>query len=641
MKRGLREMHHGGVIRPATPPISAPDHVTAVFGRYLLTGDEEAIDEVVAATRPRLLAAARRIGNPHDAEDAVQTAFLSLIRHRGAPFDAPVVPWLLTAVVRTAYRRKAVARREVGLADRLAMAASHEAAVSDPAADEDADVVRLRAEVARLPDRYRDPVVLHHLQGLSTVETARLLDVSDATVRTRLHRARRLVRSRWSPRTAAAVLYLPWFLADVGRGGGLSATGTAIASGGLMTASAALPIGVVLALGLGVLAGRTLFAPAPGDAALAEARATARERELEAEVGRLSQALAGRSELASAPRPAAAAPSTAGVAAGAPPSVPGTESGMGALPAGSEPRRTASIPVAGYEKVLDAVDWGEVGKNLSAMSPALTKFVEGWLADGKPPLELAGAVQSHNGPLLKAAGMLSKSLKIENPNVAFTHPAFQGNAIAAALEAAGHPLDEAQRAAVSKLVTQAVDDEASRAGRYDERTLAVRRLIDQADVRDRFFDGVRALLSPEQLPVLGAPQWRGRLQADVYSSGLIWATVAQGIPSNDREGFVAQFSGIYAGQFGVPAASMTEFTSVVSEWAREIPDDFFRATPDPRDALGLVPVAQVADFARRQATLADRTIERMKLDDAALTKIRAFGFVIFPIRTAPKADAPK
>ena len=88
--------------------------------RYHDTGDESAIEEIVRRTRPRLLRIAARIGAAQDAEDAVQSAYLALARKRGETFDAPVLPWLVTTVVRIAYRRKALASREQHLADRLA-----------------------------------------------------------------------------------------------------------------------------------------------------------------------------------------------------------------------------------------------------------------------------------------------------------------------------------------------------------------------------------------------------------------------------------------------------------------------------------------------------------------------------------------
>ena len=44
-----------------------------------------------------------------------------------------------------------------------------------------------------LPDKYRDVVILHYYQGLPATEVARALRLPQATVRTRLHRARLLL----------------------------------------------------------------------------------------------------------------------------------------------------------------------------------------------------------------------------------------------------------------------------------------------------------------------------------------------------------------------------------------------------------------------------------------------------------------
>ena len=51
-------------------------------------------------------------------------------------------------------------------------------------------------EVLALPDKYREPVVLHYYQELSTDETAAALRLPSATVRTRLRRARDLLKTR-------------------------------------------------------------------------------------------------------------------------------------------------------------------------------------------------------------------------------------------------------------------------------------------------------------------------------------------------------------------------------------------------------------------------------------------------------------
>src|SRR5258706_16408361 len=97
MKRSPPRAHHGVVKRTLAPAEAAVDPLEEPVRRYLLTGDEGALDQVVRETRLRLLAAAGRIGASQDAEDAVQSAYLSLVRKRGTALGAPVFPWLLTA----------------------------------------------------------------------------------------------------------------------------------------------------------------------------------------------------------------------------------------------------------------------------------------------------------------------------------------------------------------------------------------------------------------------------------------------------------------------------------------------------------------------------------------------------------------
>ena len=83
---------HHVALRTGRDPVlyRRDDSLGGLLDRYLLSGDEEAMDEIVFRTRGRLLAVARRIGHPQDAEDAVQTAYFSLIRKRGERLEAPV-----------------------------------------------------------------------------------------------------------------------------------------------------------------------------------------------------------------------------------------------------------------------------------------------------------------------------------------------------------------------------------------------------------------------------------------------------------------------------------------------------------------------------------------------------------------------
>jgi len=228
----------------------------ALLARYLDGRDERAIAALVRRVRPRLLRVARRIGNPADAEDAVQTALLSLV-HRSGTFEAPVLPWLTTAVVRTAYAAKAARDKQTRLAERLAHVPADAPRSPAGAAIDAEEARRLRERVDQLPPKYRDAVVLHYFQGLSTNEAALLLDVSQPAVKKRLERARRLLRAG-HPRVAGFLFAAPWALHD--------AAAIAAAGGGVLMPKKIAVLSFVVLLGLG------------GTAAWMNREAPARER---------------------------------------------------------------------------------------------------------------------------------------------------------------------------------------------------------------------------------------------------------------------------------------------------------------------------------------------------------------------------
>jgi RNA polymerase sigma-70 factor (ECF subfamily) len=63
------------------------------------------------------------------------------------------------------------------------------------AAGEEQNLAELRAALFKLPDEYREPLVLQVLMGFSTAEIARELGLSGAAVLTRLFRARKQLRA--------------------------------------------------------------------------------------------------------------------------------------------------------------------------------------------------------------------------------------------------------------------------------------------------------------------------------------------------------------------------------------------------------------------------------------------------------------
>ncbi|MBP3955746.1 sigma-70 family RNA polymerase sigma factor [Gemmata sp. G18] len=137
-----------------------------------------------------------------DAEDAFQATFLIFARKAAAIRGACVGGWLHRVAVRVALKSRARAARDpVATSDHLSTVPAPEG--PDP---ELAGIVQ--EELARLPDRYRLPVVLCDLEGRTHVEAAVTLRCPVGTVAGRLSRARALLRDRLARRGVAPVLIL-------------------------------------------------------------------------------------------------------------------------------------------------------------------------------------------------------------------------------------------------------------------------------------------------------------------------------------------------------------------------------------------------------------------------------------------------
>lgn len=125
-------------------------------------------------------------------DDAVQETFIAVLRNlRSLREPAALHGWVRRIAVREAVR---VARRDPRLVD--APAALGDRAAPVPDLDAGIDV---RDVLATLSPEHRAVLVLRDLDGLSEADVADLLAVPPGTVKSRLHRARALVRKEVTP----------------------------------------------------------------------------------------------------------------------------------------------------------------------------------------------------------------------------------------------------------------------------------------------------------------------------------------------------------------------------------------------------------------------------------------------------------
>lgn len=128
------------------------------------------------------------------AEDTLQETFLAVWRHAGAfRGESSLRTWLFTIARRTLWKQK---RRHVGEPDRFEpLEALGAAAGWGQETPEDwqirlDDARVLEEALAKLPESAREILILRDVEGLSGEETAAILDLSLAAMKSRLHRAR-------------------------------------------------------------------------------------------------------------------------------------------------------------------------------------------------------------------------------------------------------------------------------------------------------------------------------------------------------------------------------------------------------------------------------------------------------------------
>ena len=180
------------------------------------SGDEAAIRSLIQQNNRRLYRLAGAVlGNALDAEDVMQEAYFRAFSHLdGFRSESGFTTWLTRIALNEALQR--LRRRRLGL--RLTDGFSLEVMgqiigfPGRPASDDPESAAARRqlrevieAAVERLPRDLRVVFVLREIEEMSTTETAEQLGLPEATVKTRLHRARRRLRDLLDAEVAAAL----------------------------------------------------------------------------------------------------------------------------------------------------------------------------------------------------------------------------------------------------------------------------------------------------------------------------------------------------------------------------------------------------------------------------------------------------
>ena len=184
----------------AEPVVALPAEISdEEIVRRVVSGERELFELLLRRYNQRIYRAVRAVlRNPDDVEDVMQQAYVSAYRHLHQ-FEgrSAFATWLTKIALREAAARN---RKSVALLHLVSDGENTMNDVAEPGPDPEtravaADLMQhVEAEVAALPEAYRSVLLLREVEGLSTEQTAECLELSTDVVKTRLHRARTMLR---------------------------------------------------------------------------------------------------------------------------------------------------------------------------------------------------------------------------------------------------------------------------------------------------------------------------------------------------------------------------------------------------------------------------------------------------------------
>lgn len=183
--------------------------------RRVRDGEPALFEILMRRHNQRLYRAARSVvKDESEVEDVMQQAYINAYTHLHQFEERSLFStWMTRITLNEAFARRRKLQQSASLADVLPDFDSERGAAMDTMTSPEPDPERrayteelhrvLEEAVDALPDAYRTVFMLREIEGLSTTETGDGLDLSEEAVKTRLHRARAMIRHSVTERIGA------------------------------------------------------------------------------------------------------------------------------------------------------------------------------------------------------------------------------------------------------------------------------------------------------------------------------------------------------------------------------------------------------------------------------------------------------
>lgn len=288
---------------------------------------------------------------------------------------------------------------------------------------------------------------------------------------------------------------------------------------------------------------------------------------------------------------------------------------------------------AGEVKEVGEANWPELSAAMGEIIKSLGEILAARKEGKEPSPESMKNIQKHNQKLIDYYVKVLRKLPTHmSANGEFVHPINTANMIAAALQAAGKPLSEAQ---TKQVVTLGEEYEAGwdklQAG-YDASTLKLEKVVDELELKQKFYDGMIALLQPDQREVVIDPATHDYMQLDMYSPSLALvqnlAPVYKPTLEEVRTTLIDEFSK----EMGINKDLVAAQGFIMDTW-------FSDCGPllDPRTEaeIGMLKTQECIKYGRAQIKAFKALIEALRPDEKQLGLMRDFADIaILRVRKA-------
>lgn len=174
--------------------------------KQVLKGDQDAFGEIVELYKDKVFQICfRMLGNRHEAEDMAQEAFVrAYVNIKSFNINMKFSTWLYRIATNLCIDRIRKKKPDFYLDAKVAGSEGldmySQIAADTALPEEEVESLELQetiqAEILKLPEKYRTPIVLKYIEELSLKEISEILDLPVGTVKTRIHRGREALRNQ-------------------------------------------------------------------------------------------------------------------------------------------------------------------------------------------------------------------------------------------------------------------------------------------------------------------------------------------------------------------------------------------------------------------------------------------------------------